>query len=594
MSAYQGQQQGQGPNQYPQNNQPQQSNQAPRGAPLTAADYDRVASVEKDFKILKKFDDPRFGNVAIIEQPGNTRRLMMKEKVFNSKADLTAEIEAVRRRIAVHNSNLLPLVDYSTGSRSDFCSTFYWIKLYFEYPDHDLEQELRRRARYNIVGLNGSELTHMLYQVSDAGAFLNANGFIHGDICPETIEMDNPERYRLVEKFGDLSRPDLIQASKLWTKADIYAAPEVHGKIRSGTFKPAKVFAVNDEMKKADVYSLGLTMLQAGTGQNVQSIYSKQGPANIEVLARLKNAFFERFGQENNLLATTVASMVEVNPASRPFFHQIMANIPPYNDVRAHLDQERARGGSRNSVLPATNPNGHSQSGIHSMYSSNLYKGGDAYQEYIKSNAWETGWGEAEVFGAQKHHLHHGAGPLGRHLPIPQQPVVPQQPQIPLPANPQANQNRPAPTNAQPPQQQVPQQPAPQQQVPQQPAPQQQAPQQDFHFGVVPPIGAGLGPGSYGFQSQNPVSAGSNFMTSQPALSSGAGSRVSNTTPGTTVFGRLARGDNPYLPGTTGVQGATAVNTAGNAANTIGGAAPRYNATSNYVQGQAGANLGSR
>ena len=257
--------------------------------PLTSADFEKVASVETNFTPLKKVDDPRYGNVTIIQIPGNQRKLMCKEKVFSSKKELEQEIYAVKKRIAVGNSNLLHLIDYSTGSRSDFCSSFYWIKLYFEYPDHDLQQELRRRAKFNLVGLNADELTHMLYQISDGGAFLNSHGLVHGDICPETIEMDSPERFRLVEKFGDMSRPDMIQHTRHWAGAQTYPAPEVYNKIRAGNYKaPKGDFVATADHMKADVFSLGMTMLFAGTGENASGIYNKKGPAtNIEVLERI-------------------------------------------------------------------------------------------------------------------------------------------------------------------------------------------------------------------------------------------------------------------------------------------------------------------
>ena len=62
------------------------SNQPPAPTALKPEEYNKVARVETDFRIIKKLEDPRFGQVAIIEAGDSNRKLMVKEKVFNSKA----------------------------------------------------------------------------------------------------------------------------------------------------------------------------------------------------------------------------------------------------------------------------------------------------------------------------------------------------------------------------------------------------------------------------------------------------------------------------------------------------------------------------
>lgn len=392
---------------------------------LPAEEYDRKSKIEENFRVLKKFNDARYGPVTIIEVPGNNRKIMCKEKIFNSKIDLTNEIYAVKKRVGLSNPNLLNFVDYSTGSRSDFCSTFWWIKLFFEFPDHDLDQELKRRARFNIAGLTSDELTHMMYQCCDAGAFLNANQMMHGDICPETIEMDNPERYRLVEKFGDLSRPDDVQQAKIYSGAEVYAAPEIYSRLVQGYKRaPSKVINLPAGHEKSDVFSLGLTMLQAGNDQSVQGIYNKAGTINQDVLERQKQAFVNKFGMDNNLLVTTVMSMLEMNPEARPDFRTIMSQIPPYSEVKSFLDQEKIRP-THNSAVQTASSNFAPppfQSGD-SMYSTHLNQGNPnaIYQNYVKSNTWETEWGNPALPGQRPVNTTPGA--LDSNLALPRPPV---------------------------------------------------------------------------------------------------------------------------------------------------------------------------
>ena len=365
-----------------------------------ATDYNRKSKLEDNFTLIKKFTDARFGPVSIIQIPNNSRKIMVKEKVFNSKQELTNEIVAVKRRLGMSNINLLNILDFSTGDRSDFCSTFYWIKLFFEFPDHDLDQELKRRARFNIAGLNGDELTHMLYQVSDAGAYLNANGMIHGDICPQTIEVEGADRYKLVEKFGDLARPDDVQAIKIATKSDIYAAPEVYARNAVGVKRiapnPKNQMAASAGAAKADVYSFGLTMLQAGVDHSLQGIYSPQGTINGNVLETAKQQFVSRFGKDFNLLVTTVMAMLEPNPEARPDFQSITRNTPAYSDVKAFLNQQAITNPAHNDVMlaSAVNP------GLsHSYYNAGIntpQKAQQLYNQYLSNAHFDT-WESANA-----------------------------------------------------------------------------------------------------------------------------------------------------------------------------------------------------
>ena len=398
---------------------------------LTSEEYNRVSKVEENFVVLKKYQDHRFGPVSIIQVPGNQKKLMVREKTFGSKGELTTEIYAAKKRIGINDPHLLALVDYSTGERSDFCASFYWIKLFFEFPDHDIDQEIRRRAKFNLVGFNSSELTHMLYNVVQGGAALNKVGLYHGDICPQTIEMDNPSSYKLVERFGDLAKPEDFQHSRIIKGGDSYAAPELYARFKL----PSKIKEQAPNMATADVFSLGMTLLRAGTDNPIQGVYAANGSIDFQRLDQLKRNFVARF-PENNLLVSTVCAMLEADPKLRPRdFVSMEQELPPY----AVVQQTLAQGGS-----------GFVQEG----------PSGQAYNQYVSQAEWEHHW-----INQQQPQRPTGNSIMSSHLNIAhpvQQPV-----------------------------QQVP----PQQQQPQlQTQPQVQQPQQvaAHHFGVVPQLGQGV------------------------------------------------------------------------------------------------------
>ena len=422
------------------------SNQPPAPTALKPEEYNKVARVETDFRIIKKLEDPRFGQVAIIEAGDSNRKLMVKEKVFNSKVEVTNEIKAIKSRLELQTSKdgkqgtsaspyLLNLVDYSTGERGDFCSTFYWIKIYFEYPDHDLEQELRRRARFNLSGLNFEELCYLLFQVARGAAFLYENGQGHGDICPETIEMDSPTRYRLVEKFGDLSSPHATQELKIHSNQDLHLAPEVFARHLSKV-KNAKAPVAPLSQDKADVFSFGLTLIQAGVDQTVQSVYRPEiqegkkpitdnratgGQINQAALERLYSQFRARFNlKEHEILTNTVKQMIELDPNNRPDFKTLLSRLPTLEQFDAMMRDQKARNPNFNQIINSSNRD---YSGFYGSQAP-VSNPNQAYSQYIQQSEWETDWGNARVAGQQPKGPNLQGGRIRHNLNAPVDPNV--------------------------------------------------------------------------------------------------------------------------------------------------------------------------
>lgn len=313
----------------------------PKPEKLDAKEFDKRSQIETNFKILKKYEDPRFGRVAIIEVPGNNRRLMCKEKIFNSKSEATNEIITAKKRLQAYSPHLLALVDYSTGVRSDFCASFYWMKLYFEYPDNDLEMELRKREKSSVIGMTSFELTHLLYNSILGGAELHKRELYHGNICPRNIEMDNPQAYKLIERFGDLAMPEVSSYNTIKRGAETYASPEFYAytaKNNLGKNRPAL-----GAMQQSDVFSLGATLLHCGNDDSIQKIYDKNGGINTQNLQEAQQAFAQKFAG-NNLLVSTVMAMTNLDNKARPAsFVQMLGILPPYNVVTNKLTQSQSQ-----------------------------------------------------------------------------------------------------------------------------------------------------------------------------------------------------------------------------------------------------------
>jgi len=67
---------------------------------------------------------------------------MMRERVMNSKESMSSAIKKAKKRLLQKNDGLLNMIDYSTKTQSDFCSTFYKIRTFWQYEKNDLQKEM--------------------------------------------------------------------------------------------------------------------------------------------------------------------------------------------------------------------------------------------------------------------------------------------------------------------------------------------------------------------------------------------------------------------------------------------------------------------
>jgi hypothetical protein len=61
------------------------------------------------------------------------------EKMMNDRNQLQKAIEQIKKILNKHDY-LINLLDYSVETQKNWCSTFYLLKVFYEYPDKSLKQ----------------------------------------------------------------------------------------------------------------------------------------------------------------------------------------------------------------------------------------------------------------------------------------------------------------------------------------------------------------------------------------------------------------------------------------------------------------------
>jgi len=303
---------------------------------LKDADFARVSELEKSFKFFKKINDPRFGDISIIQNPQTRQFIALKEKKINDRKEAGQNILYARKRVSLKHPNLLNLLDYSVTKHSELCSSFYILKLFFEYPKTDLRKDVQERERIG-ESFSDIELTHLLYQQINANSFLASKDISHGDIQPLHIGYDR-DTYtsKLIERFEDVvnvpNRTKQIQKNRLISGQPLYMSPQMYQNLKKGNLN----FDVDHS--KEDAFALGLTILETGNSRSIQNIYdAKTGSVNKEVLDSHNNQFANRYGGPNSLLPKSVASLTAYNENERLNFRELEARLPDYEKVKNSL-----------------------------------------------------------------------------------------------------------------------------------------------------------------------------------------------------------------------------------------------------------------
>ena len=302
---------------------------------LREEDFERKSEYEKDFKFNRKFKDPRFGEISVIQDVRSKQFLAVKEKHINDKKEANKAIVNARKRMSNKHPNILNLLDYSIHKQSELCSTLYIIKFFYEFPKSDLHRELQLKHKAG-EDFNDIELTHILYQQISANKYLQTKDQHHGNIQPLNIAYDKVNYLsKLIDTSEDattINDSKSLQMERIFNDQPLYQSPISYSELIKNNLN------YEYDPNKEDVYALALVIMELGNGQSFQNIYSyADKKINEKALQTHIDEFKRKFSLNNTLLTTTIESMLAKDESKRPSFMNLEEKLPPYEVVSQHL-----------------------------------------------------------------------------------------------------------------------------------------------------------------------------------------------------------------------------------------------------------------
>ena len=293
------------------------------------SDVKRKSDLETTYSKGQMRKDPFFGEYFTYNAIQGSSQIICVEKLFNDKESVLREVEAKKKKILNKHPNVLNLLDYSVEVQSNWCSTFYLLKLFYEWPEKTLKQAILERK--SAAGAAGSfsmkEATNLLYNVIYACAFLQEKSVYHGDISPLTIFLTEKGEFKLAFRVNEQVTPQRAQIEKSIKNEPLYLSPTVFMAVKNRTFERSQYNTF-----KSDIFSLGLSILEMGLLKSVQTIYGLNDNFDDRALEELLGEFEVKY-EDNPLLFTSVQKMLEINEEERPDFIGLKSALPEYEVI---------------------------------------------------------------------------------------------------------------------------------------------------------------------------------------------------------------------------------------------------------------------
>lgn len=309
---------------------------------VTPADWKRVSPIEKVYTKLPETLDQHWGRGKLFENKKNGQKIFARDRVTNSKEEGDRFIAAIKRRMKVQNPGLATLHDFSATINSGFCSKNYLVTDFWDASHNDLEREITAREKKGS-GFNDEELTYILYQTTHGLAALNDANYNHGEVQPSCIDLDSSAAQKHHYKLMDApeSRGSMREKAynRLTHNKELFCAPEVFESLKA--LRDPKAPKNYIDPQTADSFSLGMTILRAGTMDKLDDCYKKDsGAFDQAALGAHLQKFNEQF-KENPLLIESVENLLAVEPSKRWNACYLRSEFPTKNEIDSCFNEDQ-------------------------------------------------------------------------------------------------------------------------------------------------------------------------------------------------------------------------------------------------------------
>jgi len=292
----------------------------------------KVVQYEPKIEVLRIVDDPNYGRVKLVRDIDTQSQMIMKEYVYDTKQAYEKETKFLANRVAFNHENIVRIIGFNSKASQKYCSTFYKSSVFIEVMTKDLDTELKERTRRKSPYTEGELLTIAENAIA-AGSFLQSNNIAHGDIRPLNIFIYS-QSYIFTDPNLEVDKNANALIKAIIKKDRTLLSPQLLSLVPQGKFEH------ECNIYKADVFSLGATLLNAATLNNSEDLYDYQtGTINQELLNERLEIIRAHY---SDFTYNMIKDMLQIEEINRPDFAELEQRISPYREaIRDREDMTR-------------------------------------------------------------------------------------------------------------------------------------------------------------------------------------------------------------------------------------------------------------
>ena len=268
---------------------------------------------------LKTIYNDNFGEIKIMGLKGDTEQNLYALKVFraNDAKAMQAIYQEAELRREMTLDTVVRIKDVRFDEANLYCSDHFKVLVLLEYFELTLKDEIQRRKQQNLY-FSEIELLSLVDCVLSALILFDKKGISHEDVSPGTIYLTRNHIFKLND-VGFLSEG--LNAYKKFLMGAVnpnecYLSPELFLNLQHRILAPD-----NYDKQRSDVFSLGMTTLEAATLMSVKDCYDFDE-------FKIKPEQIASFMEENQshycqIFCDFLRCMLELDEAKRPNYNDL-------------------------------------------------------------------------------------------------------------------------------------------------------------------------------------------------------------------------------------------------------------------------------
>eukprot|EP01017_Pseudomicrothorax_dubius_P043156 TRINITY_DN7135_c0_g1_i9.p1 TRINITY_DN7135_c0_g1~~TRINITY_DN7135_c0_g1_i9.p1 ORF type:complete len:510 (+),score=75.99 TRINITY_DN7135_c0_g1_i9:73-1602(+) len=284
------------------------------------------------FRKQQTVRDDRSGMVTYWVDVQTGTPLISRDLVAGEQDSLRGDLASLRVKSQLRHPCIQNLVYYYKVIQQEACGDVYKVSALYEYIRHDLDTEIRSRISSREY-FSERELWQLLESIADAGAYLQSNKLVHGDIKPGTILITQKGHFILQDQlfsYEGLSMAEQIVYRRGPFATQLFLAPEILQNLQAGMYQTVP------NSYKADVFSLGLTVLEAALLADIHPLYAG---SDTRIDKRMLGAMLDDVrAHYSQGLEDILDTMLDFNYDRRPDFITLQQMIPDYRHPERYME----------------------------------------------------------------------------------------------------------------------------------------------------------------------------------------------------------------------------------------------------------------